>query len=305
MQLIKTTGITGRKVAKSVDVVFPSMHGTYGEDGTLMGVLEMANVPYVGCGVPASAIAMDKVLSKEIALANSIATPKYEYLIAETFQRKGAEVVKELEKSLRYPLFVKPARLGSSIGITRVENARELVNAIEVALHYDDKAIIEEAVQNLIEVTIPVMGNTELIFGEVERPLPKEDGVFDFETKYMNQGKGGKKMGGERGSQGYSQIPADIPSELREQSLEIAGCVYRAVGCEGIARIDLLIDGKAKKVYFNEINPLPGSLYAHNWRAAGISNADLVAKLVSLAEERHSKKKNLATTFPTNFLKQF
>lgn len=307
LTLVKSSQFAGRKAYKKIDMVFPATHGTHGEDGELMGLLEMANVPYVGCGVAASAIAMDKVLCKQLTQANSIESSRFEYVLKSTFQQKGQEIVAELERSLKYPVFVKPARLGSSIGITRVESGRELVNAIEVALHYDDKAIIEEAVANLVEVTVPIMGNEVLIPAMVEQPLSKDDGVFDFETKYMNQGKGGKKMGGGKssGAQGYSKIPADISEDLYAASLEIAKKVYRVVGCEGIARIDLLIDAKQKKVYFNEINPLPGSLYNHNWRASGVSNIDLVSKLVALAEERWQAKQRLNTTFTTNFLKQF
>jgi D-alanine-D-alanine ligase len=309
LTLVKSSQFAGRKVYKKIDIVFPATHGTHGEDGELMGLLEMANVPYVGCGVVASAIAMDKVLSKQLAEINELPTPKYEYLHAKTFAEKGAEVTKELSKTLTYPLFVKPARLGSSIGISRVETERELTNAIEVAIHYDDKIVIEEAVQNLIEVTVPVMGNmnTGLKTALVEEPLPPEDGIFDFDTKYMNQGKGGKKMGSGKasGSQGYSRLPAVISKPLYDESLRVAKAIYRAVGCEGTARIDLLIDSKVKKVYFNEINPLPGSLYAHNWRASGVSSVDLVTELVELAEKRWESKQKLNTTFSTNFLKQF
>lgn len=307
LTLVKSSQFAGRKSYQKIDLVFPATHGTHGEDGELMGLLEMANVPYVGCGVAASAIAMDKVLTKQITESNGILSPRYEYLLKSIFQQKGADIVKELEKTLSYPLFVKPARLGSSIGISRVESSRELVNAIEVALHYDDKAIIEEAVQNLIEVTVPIMGNDVLTPAMVERPIAKEDGVFDFETKYMNQGKGGKKMGGAKasGSQGYSQIPAELSKALYDASINTATRVYRAVGCEGIARIDLLIDSKSNKVYFNEINPLPGSLYNHNWRASGVSNVELVMKLVQFAEDRWIAKQKLATSFTTNFLKQF
>lgn len=306
LTLVKSSQFAGRKAYRNIDIVFPATHGTHGEDGELMGLLEMANVPYVGCGMTASAIAMDKVLSRQIAEVNGIPIPQYESLSGKVFQQKGAEIAAELEKSLQYPLFVKPARLGSSIGITRVENNRELINAIEVALHYDDKAIIEEAVQNLVEVTVPIMGNDELTFASVEQPMSKADGVFDFDTKYMNKGKGGKKMGGtQTGSQGYSRIPAVISEHLTKQALQVAEDVYRAVGCEGIARIDLLIDSKANKVYFNEINPLPGSLYSHNWRASGISNVELVSKLVQLGEQRWHERQKLTTTFSTNFLKQF
>lgn len=306
LTLVKSSQFAGRKAYKKIDIVFPAMHGTYGEDGDLMGLLEMANVPYVGCDVPSSVISMDKVLSKQVAKTNQILTPETVYFSKSDYEKYHQDILHRIKKNLTMPLFVKPARLGSSIGISRVESERELLNAIEVAMHYDDKVVVEEAVQNLIEVTVPIMGNDDLTPALVEQPLPKEDGVFDFETKYMNQGKGSKKMPGSKsGSQGYSKIPADISDDLYKKSLEVALGVYKAVGCKGIARIDLLIDSKSKDVYFNEINPLPGSLYSHNWRASGISNIDLVTTLVDLAEQRWSDKQKLNTTFSTNFLKQF
>jgi D-alanine-D-alanine ligase len=306
LTLVKSSQFAGRKQYKKIDIVFPATHGTHGEDGELMGLLEMANVAYVGCGLTASAIAMDKVLSKQVAKINNILTPESVYFSRADYESDHEKVHKSIRVNLSMPLFVKPAHLGSSIGISRVENERELVNAIEVALHYDDKVLVEEAVQNLIEVTVPIMGNSELTTAYVEQPLPKTDGIFDFETKYMNKGKGGKKMGGAKsGAQGYSKIPAEIPHELYDMSLNTAKDVYKVTGCEGIARIDLLIDAKSKKVYFNEINPLPGSLYNHNWRASGVSNIELVTNLIRLAEERWTAKQKLATTFTTNFLKQF
>lgn len=306
LTLVKSNKFTGRNAHKKIDVVFPATHGTHGEDGELMGLLEMANVPYVGCDVPSSVIAMDKVLSKQVAKTNQILTSETVYFPKNDYDKYHEDILKTIKKNLKMPLFVKPARLGSSIGITKVENERELVNAIEVAFHYDDKVLVEEAVQNLIEVTVPIMGNDELTPAMVEQPLSKVDGVFDFETKYMNQGKGGKKMGGAKGgAQGYSKIPADISDDLYQKSLVLAQEVYKAVGCTGVARIDLLIDSKTNKIYFNEINPLPGSLYNHNWRASGVSNVDLVTKLVDLAEKRWSDKQKLSTSFSTNFLKQF
>lgn len=306
LTLVKSSQFAGRKAYKKIDIVFPATHGTYGEDGSLMGLLEMANVPYVGCDVPSSTIAMDKILSKIIAQSNGIPVSKYEYLYGSTFAQKGNEIVRELEESLKYPLFVKPARLGSSIGISKVESSRELTNAVEVAMHYDNKVVIEESVQNLIEVTVPIIGRDELTVGLVEKPLNSENNIFDFDTKYMNQGKGGKKMGGGvKGSQGYSQLPADIPKKLYDKSVDIAKKSFRAIGCEGIARVDLLIDKKSEIVYFNEINPMPGSLYAHNWRASGISTVELVDKLIDYAEQRWVEKQKLTTTFSTNFLKQF
>jgi len=306
LTLVKSSQFAGRKAYKKIDIVFPATHGTYGEDGALMGLLEMANVPYVGCDVPSSAIAMDKVLSKLIAEADGIPTPKMIFFNKQDYAMKMDSWNKSILKDLKMPLFVKPARLGSSIGISKVENERELSNAIEVALHYDDKVLIEEAVRDLVEVTVPLMGNDELTTALVEQPLSPENGVFDFDTKYMNQGKGGKKMGtGKQGSQGYSKIPADISQKLTEISLETAKKVYKSIGCVGFARIDLLINSKTGVVYFNEINPMPGSLYAHNWRASGVSSVDLVTKLVDLAEQRWTDKQKLHTSFTTNFLKQF
>jgi D-alanine-D-alanine ligase len=306
LTLVKSSQFAGRKQYKKIDVVFPATHGTHGEDGELMGLLEMANVAYVGCGVEASVIAMDKVLAKQVAKVNDIATPETVYFTSDEYANGHQEILQSIKSNLKMPVFVKPARLGSSIGITKVDNEKELVNAIEVALHYDDKALVEEAVPNLVEVTVPIMGNETMIHASVEQPLSKEDGVFDFDTKYMRHGKGGKKMGGSKGgAQGYSKIPADISEKLKKDAIYTARSVYKVTGCSGIARIDLLIDAKNEKVYFNEINPLPGSLYNHNWRASGVSNIELVTKLVELAEDRWAKKQRLSTTFNTNFLKQF
>jgi D-alanine-D-alanine ligase len=308
MALVKSSGIAGRKTVRRIDVVFPSMHGTYGEDGALMGLLDMAGVPYVGCGLSASVIAMDKVLAKEIAAANDIPISKFLTFRRSDLEREPMQSMQQITKKLHYPLFVKPAHLGSSIGISRVDNDVSLNNALEVAAHYDDKIIVEEAVQNLIEVTLPIMGpNDNPIAAYLEQPLTKSEDFFDFETKYIGQGKkgGGKKSGGKRGAQGYSTIPADLPKELYESAQKTGLAVYKALGCDGIGRVDMLIDSKTKQVYFNELNPLPGSLYAHNWRAAGVSNVELVQKLIAFAKDRFVARQSLATTFTTNFLQQF
>ncbi|MBI1857286.1 D-alanine--D-alanine ligase [Candidatus Saccharibacteria bacterium] len=304
MTLVKSSGIAGRKTARKIDVVFPAMHGTYGEDGSLMGLLRMANVPFVGCDLDASVLAMDKVLAKQIVASKDIPVAKYEYLQREIFARNSSEVLRKLEKALTYPMFVKPAHLGSSIGITRVTGNQELRNAIEVASHYDEKVLIEEEISNLIEVTLPIMGNETLKPALLERPLTKPEDFFDFDTKYLQGGKGGKK-GGSKGAQGYSELPAKLSDELYKKAENTGLSVYRALGCQGIARVDMLIDFKTEIVYFNEVNPLPGGLYAHNWRAAGVSNIELVQTLVRLAEERWQVVKQQNTIFSTNYLQQF
>jgi D-alanine-D-alanine ligase len=302
-----------KKARRVVDLVFPALHGTYGEDGSLMGLLRMAGVPFVGCDMAASAVAMDKVLSKDVVRAAGLLTPE-----ARAFSKAewvaDPEGILEGLKKLGLPLFVKPPHLGSSIGITRVEKFAELGKAIDVALFYDSRCLVERAVENLTEVTVPIIGNDELTPGMVERPLNKGE-FFDFEAKYLNNGKGGKggKKTGSGNAQGYSELPAVLPDGstkggpkgLYQECEALAVAAYRAIGCAGIARIDLLVDGKAKKVYFNEVNPLPGSLYAHNFAAAGMSKVDLVGRLVELAFERAEQESGLERAFATSYLRQF
>ncbi len=304
LTLVKSSQFAGRKMYKKIDLVFPAMHGTHGEDGELMGLLEMANVPYVGCGMPASAIAMDKVLAKQVAGADGIETNKWVWFYTSELSKNPKEVLAKV-KNLKYPLFVKPAHLGSSIAISKVEKEPELMNALEVAAHYDDKVIVEEGVSNLIEVTLPIIGNDEPMPALLEKPAFQAEDFFDFDTKYMQGGKKGKNGSTAKGAQGYSEIPAKLPKELRAKAEKMGLDVYRALGCAGIARVDMLIDSVAAKVYFNEVNPLPGGLYAHNWRLAGISNVELVSKLIGYAQARWQARQKLNTTFSTNYLKQF
>jgi len=307
LKMLVVSRVHGTKEIK-VDIAFPALHGTHGEDGELMGMFEMAGLPYVGCDVAASAIAMDKVFSKQIAAAAGVPITKSTWCSKVTFETNEAAVLEDCKK-LEYPLFVKPAHLGSSIGISQVHNERELTNALELAAHYDNKIIVEEAVHNLVEVTLPIMGNDTPTPALLERPITQAEDFFDFETKYLHGGKKAGKNGGlgkgAAGAQGYSEIPAQLPAELYDTAVETGLKVYKALGCSGIARIDMLIDTKTKTVYFNEANPLPGSLYAHNWAKAGVSKVQLVEKLIEYAEARAKTKRSLKTTFKTSFLTQF
>jgi D-alanine-D-alanine ligase len=301
LKLVRSKGF--KLQAVPVDIVFPALHGTHGEDGELMALCELAGVPYVGCDMPSSAVAMDKVLAKQVVADQGLDTAKFVAFTKTDFEAHSEAWLKKIN-SLKFPVFVKPAHLGSSIGITRVKDKSDVANAIEVALHYDNKALVEEAVDHLVEVTLPIMGNTELTPALLEEPLLKTEDFFDFETKYMHGG-GKKGKGGKQGAQGYSRLPADLPKDLYRKAEQTGLAAYRAIGCMGTARIDLLINEKTGKVYFNEVNPLPGSLYAHNWRAKGVSNVDLVCKLIDLAQQRFQAKKQLETSFSTNYLQQF
>jgi D-alanine-D-alanine ligase len=298
-------GIKQKKTA--VDVVFPAMHGTYGEDGSLMGLLRMANVPFVGCDMAASSAAMDKVTSKLLAEAHGLPITKMKFFSKHVYDTQAQEIVTSINTNLTYPVFVKPAHMGSSIGLTKVDKPADLTDALEVAFHYDFSVLVEEGVHNLIEVTLPIMGNEEPVPALLEQPLLPEDGVFDFDTKYMKGGKKGKgaKTDAGNSAQGYSVLPAKLDDSLYQKAVTVGIEAYQAIGCEGYARIDMLIDGKTGDVFFNEINPLPGSLYAHNWRKAGLSSVELVEKLIAYGVERHARDSALSVTFDTSFLKQF
>lgn len=280
-----------------IDIAFPAMHGTFGEDGSLMGLLRMAGVPFVGCDLSASAVAMDKALTKQVLAAEGISVVPYVWFTKAGWER-DKNIWKEKISKLKWPVFVKPVHLGSSIAITKVKEENNLENAIEVALHYDDKVLVEEGVENLIEATLPIMGNEKLQLAGIERPLNKTE-FFDFSDKYLS----GNKKGGGVNNQ-YSEIPANISKELTTQVEDLGSRAYRTLGCSGIARVDFLIESRSNRVYVNEINTLPGSLYYHNWKKVGVSGVELVTKLIALAEERFASHRGTTYTFKSNVLKQ-
>lgn len=279
-----------------IDVAFPAFHGSFGEDGTIQGLFEILNVPYAGCGVLASALAMDKIMSRKIFEKENFLIVKNIWFHKNEFERKKKEeIFKEIEQKLFYPLFVKPNKLGSSIGISRVNNQKELDFAIEVVFQFDDKVIIEEAVQNLMEVNCAVIGNDDLIVSLPEQPLYKKD-FQTFEEKYLTKGgtikKGAKK----------NIIPAPLPKEKSEEIQNLSKKAYRALGCSGISRVDFLIDAKTMNIYINELNTLPGTLQFHLWEASGISREDLVNKLIDYGLERFNNNKKFIYAFGSNLL---
>ncbi len=284
-----------RQKTLHIDVVFPAMHGTFGEDGSLMGLLRMARVPFVGCDLFASAVAMDKMLTKHVLAAEGIPVVSYVWFTKYDWEKEKNKWKEKMAK-LGRPLFVKPVHLGSSIAIAKVKTEAELENAIEVAFHYDDKALVEESVENLIEVTLPIIGNDEPQLAAIEKPLSKT-GFYDYTDKYLS---GGKKGGGVNNE--YSEIPARIDDDLAEQVKDLGKRTYRVLGCSGIARVDFLIDNSSRRIYVNEVNTLPGSLYVHNWKKVGVSNVELITKLVTLAEERFKSQQETIYTFRSDIL---
>jgi len=281
-----------------IDLAFPTFQGQNGEDGTIQGIFELLNVPYVGCDVTSSAITMDKVLTKLIYERFNIPTTNFIHFFVRDWKKRKNEIVNEITSNLTYPLFVKPARLGSSIGIARVDNDKDLEFAIEVALHYDTKVLVEEGVKDLMDITVAVMGNDDLTTSLIQESAYTE-GFFSYEDKYIKEG--GAQLGN---AEKKIIIPARLDEKTTKDIQEVAKEIYKLIGCSGIARVDFLYDKTFKKYYANEVNTLPGTLYHHLWKESGISLTELLSKLLELAEEKHMQKQKLNYTFESEILKK-
>ena len=273
--------------AGGIDVVFPVLHGPYGEDGTVQGLLELANVPYVGAGVLGSAVGMDKAVMKTLFIAHDLPVAPYLVVVRPEWRRDGAALSRRVERELRFPVFVKPANLGSSVGISKAKNAAEFGDAMTLALQYDRKIVIEAAVPNAREIECAVLGNDEpeaSIPGEI---IPLRE-FYDYEAKYMDAN--GSRL----------EIPAalgdDAVAEIRRMSIE----AFRACDLSGLARVDFLMSRDTGDIFLNEVNTLPGfttiSMYPKLWEATGVSYPELLDRLIALALERHRDKQQLRTS---------
>lgn len=278
-------GIWGYSPAEvQPDVVFPVIHGRGGEDGTLQGVCELIGIPYVGCGVTASGIKIDKYLSKRLAefLGMSI-TEDWLFI-------KGEKLILD---GVKLPAFVKPVGLGSSIGVQRVESKKDLQEAIDVAFCYDRRVMVEEAIIDPIEVNISVVGNTDLEVSVTEQPVKIGD-LLSFDDKYKGSGLEG--MAGSR-----RHMPAKIGKDKIKKIEEYAKAYFKLIGGRGIARVDFILD-KAGKIFFNEINTMPGSLAFYLWKKTGKNFELLVSQLVQLAMDEDKSKQKLITKFESNLI---
>jgi D-alanine-D-alanine ligase len=294
-KMVKQSGFLKGNVV--FDIAFPAFHGQNGEDGTFQGLCEILNVPYVGCDVTSSAITMDKVLTKMIYKANNIPTVDFISLNLNEWRLDKKSVLQKIKK-LNLPVIIKPARLGSSIGISKAKNQKELEFGIEVALHYDEKVIVEKAVEDLMDVTCCLIGNDDPIPSLLQESV-FSSGFFSYEDKYL---KGGGAQTG-KATQNII-IPARLDKKTTKEIQNAAIEIYKLFGCSGIARVDFLYDKGSKKWYANEVNTLPGTLYHHLWKATGIEFEDLLKKLISFAEEKYQKKKQITYTFNSNILTQ-
>ncbi len=293
--VFKQKGLFGREI--KIDLAFPAFHGQNGEDGTMQGIFELCNLPYVGCDVASSAVAMDKVLTKEFYKAHGIATTEFFSFSNGDWAEDQENIMKKIQ-DLKYPLFVKPARLGSSIGITKAKNKEELGQAIEVALHYENKILVEEGVEDLMDVTCAVLGNDKPKPSVLQESLFSDE-LFSYEDKYLEEG--GAQLGN---AEDKLKIPASLDEETTKKTQELAVKIFKLLGCAGTARIDFLYDKKNSIMYANEINTLPGTLYHHLWKKSGVEFSELLKKLIGLAQKKYAQKKNLTSNFDSKILEQ-
>ncbi len=294
--VFKKKGLSGRSLI--VDLAFPAFHGAYGEDGTVQGMFEMFGIPYVGCDVVSSAITMDKIFTKQFYQASGVPTVDFIYFTRTECKKDRNKVMQTIEEHLKYPVVVKPARLGSSIGIAKAKTRKDLEFAMEVALHYGERFLAEACVENLMDLTIAVMGNEEPRASLIQESVFGDE-VFSYQDKYLKEG--GAQLGK---AQSSIVIPARLPGNVSKEIQELALKIYRLFGCSGIARIDFLYDKTAQKYYANEVNTLPGTLYHHLWKASGIELPELLETLIGLALEKHEAAKKITSTFESEVLRQ-
>ena len=279
---------TGAATVRGVglDVVFPVLHGPYGEDGTVQGLLELANVPYVGAGVLGSAVGMDKAVMKTLFIASNLPVGPYIVVLRPEWTAGADAVATRVAEELRYPVFVKPANLGSSVGISKAKSDADLLTAMELALQFDRKIVIEAAVPGAREIECSVLGNDDpqaSIPGEV---IPSRE-FYDYEAKYLDDAS-------------QVIIPADLSDTQVRDVQRLAIAAFRAVDCAGMARVDFLMSRDDGRMYLNEVNTIPGfttiSMYPKMWEASGLSYPALIDRLITLALERHAEKQQLRTS---------
>jgi D-alanine-D-alanine ligase len=305
-------GLFSRPPELWADVFLPCVHGSFGEDGTLQGVFEMADVAYTGCGVLAAALSMDKIRSKAVCQAAGLPVLECRWTTRRAWAKEAAAFVAEAEKLGPYPLIVKPASLGSSIGVRRCDNQQQLREGVETALVYDERVLVEPALVSFREVNCSVLGPpTQASVCE----MPSYAGeLLSFDSKYRagGSGKGGAKRGGSKGAgaKGMAQggmaslnrtIPAPISPELTAQAQQLAMRGFEAIGAEGVARVDFLLDS-ASRLYFNEINTVPGSLAYYLWESSGLRFDQLVTRLVESGLERHASRRQTQYSMDANLL---
>jgi D-alanine-D-alanine ligase len=277
----------GGSVGKALDVIFPIVHGRFGEDGTLQGLLELADLPYVGPGVLGSAVGMDKVIQKELLIRANIPTAPMTWFTIEEYETQPKKIIAEIEQKLKYPLFVKPSNSGSSIGINKAHNRKELLAFIYAAAQYDRKILAEQGINNAREIECGVLGNDQPVASVSGEIVPSNE-FYDYDAKYVD----GKS---------HDIIPAKLPVAVIKKIQHYALAAFRILDCAGMARVDFLVTKKTNRIFLSEINTIPGftsiSMFPKLWQASGVPYSLLLDKLIQLAIERHKAKSKLKNVY--------
>ena len=295
-------------VANTIDVAFPIVHGKGVEDGSLSGYLDTIGIPYVGPGVLGAALGQDKVVQKQVMKESGVPVVDYTWFYDHEYQDDEESVLKEIKK-LGYPVIVKPARLGSSVGIEVAKNEKEVREAIEEAIKYDEKIVVEAMVKNLVEVDCAVLGNSEEMECSLIGEMLTDNDFLTFEDKYI--GEGGGKKGGAKGSTGGKvttsgfKIPAELDKKLEEEIYEISKKAFRCLNLKGVTRFDFLVDSKDKKVYVNEPNTIPGCLAFFFYTPKGKKYPQLLDELIKGAIKDYKDSKKKVTSFDSNVLSTY
>ena len=304
-------GIFAKDKFIELDVVIPAMHGMNGEDGTLQGLLELANIPYTSSGVLGASVGMDKILMKKVFEAHNLPVLPYTYFIRDEWEENKDKVIEGIESKLKYPMFVKPSNLGSSIGISKAKDRDGLINAIDIAANYDSRVIVENGVENLIEINCSALGFGDDVNTSVcEQPVNWQE-FLTFEDKYMRGNKSAKSTANAGNKLGVKQggmenmdrrIPANIPDEQTKEIQALTQKAFKSLNSKGVVRIDYIIDKDDNKVYINEINTIPGSFSFYLWKHNGLEYPQLIDKLVEIAEKANAEKNKNNYTYKSDII---
>lgn len=291
----KNKGLFDKAVITTLDIVFPVLHGSNGEDGVFEGVIESIGIPFAGCNVLASANGMDKITMKMILQACDIPVVDYVWFTDKEWFAKRDEIIEKIESKIGYPVIVKPANLGSSVGIGRAVDRNQLIERIDDAEKYSSRLIVEHMVMNLKEINCSVLGDCDEYETSVcEEPI-KSGEILSYEDKYMGGTKGAKGM---QASQ--KRIPADLPQEMSDRIRFLAGETFRVLSCHGVSRVDVIVDADTNDIFVNEINTIPGSLSFYLWEATGLPFEKLMDRLAQLALKRNRERAMKTVSYDHN-----
>lgn len=281
-----------------IDFVFPAFHGLYGEDGTIQGLAEFFRVPYAGCGIYASSVSIDKGLTKKFLNSLNIPTTNFITSNKHEFVNDEKDLISKIKTTLTFPIFVKPAKTGSSIGITKVKNDDDLKDALALAFHYDTQIIVENSVENIADLTCAVLSDgSKVVISEVQESVFESSDLFDYSVKYLEDG--GAQTGN---AESNLIIPANISNKQTEQTKEHSRRIFKEIEASGTIRVDFLLNKKTGELFANEINTLPGTLYHHLWKKTGFPINEVLEKMLTHGYVKWKESQEIQNDFKTDVL---